>query len=55
VNIRAPLKNKEGADTLCRAFVTGGGRSGAAGVNSLPPDQIDLFYKKFDEVFDPKN
>ena len=54
VNIRAPLKNKTGADTLCRAFATGGGRAGAAGINSLPPDQISLFYTKFDEIFGPE-
>jgi len=51
VNIRAPLNNKKDADTLCRAFATGGGRAGAAGINSLPLDQVELFYRKFDEVF----
>lgn len=51
VNVRAPLMNKQGADTLCRAFVTGGGRGAAAGINSLPPEQLDLFFKTFEEVF----
>jgi len=55
VNIRAPLNNKKGADTLCRAFATGGGRAGAAGVNSMPPDQIHFFYRKFDEIFGREN
>ena len=55
VNIRAPLNNKKGADTLCRSFATGGGRAGAAGINSMPPDQIDFFYRKFDEVFGPED
>ena len=55
VNIRAPLNNKKGADTLCRAFATGGGRAGAAGVNSMPPDQLEFFYRKFDEIFGPEN
>jgi hypothetical protein len=51
VNVRAPLINKQGADTLCRGFVTGGGRAAAAGVNSLPPEQLDLFFKTFEKVF----
>jgi len=51
VNVRAPLINKYGADTLCRGFVTGGGRAAAAGVNSLPPEQLDLFFKTFEEIF----
>ena len=54
VNIRAPLDNMKGADTICRAFPTGGGRAGAAGINSLPAAQIELFYNKFDEVFGGK-
>ena len=51
VNVRAPLMNKQGADTLCRAFATGGGRAAAAGINSLPSAQLDLFFKTFEEVF----
>jgi len=51
VNIRAPLHNRQGADSLCRAFATGGGRAAAAGINALPGDQLDLFFTKFDEVF----
>jgi hypothetical protein len=46
--------NKQGADTLCRAFATGGGRAAAAGINSLPSAQLDLFFKTFDEVFGGK-
>ncbi|MFC1843402.1 acetyltransferase [Thermodesulfobacteriota bacterium] len=51
INVRAPLNNKHGADTLCRAFDTGGGRAGAAGINFLPPEQLDSFFKTFEEVF----
>jgi hypothetical protein len=51
VNVRAPLTNKLGADTLCRAFATGGGRAAAAGINSLPPEKLDLFFRTFEEVF----
>jgi hypothetical protein len=54
ISVRAPLNNKHGADTLCRAFVTGGGRAGAAGINSLPPEQLDIFFKTFDEIFKAK-
>lgn len=51
INVRAPLNNKHGADTLCRSFATGGGRAGAAGINSLPKEQLDNFFKVFEEVF----
>jgi len=54
VNIRAPLDNRQGADTLCRSFVTGGGRAAAAGINSLPRNQLEYFFKKFDEIFTTK-
>ena len=54
VNIRAPLNNKKGADILCRAFPTGGGRAAAAGINFLPPEQLELFFKTFEEVFGGK-
>lgn len=54
VNIRAPLNNKKGADILCRAFPTGGGRAAAAGINFLPPEQLELFFKTFEEVFGKK-
>jgi len=54
VNIRAPLNNKKGADILCRAFPTGGGRAAAAGINSLSPEQLELFFKTFEEVFGGK-
>ena len=36
VSVRAPLVARRHADTLCRQFPTGGGRAGAAGINSLP-------------------
>lgn len=51
INIRAPLHHKQGADSLCLSFTTGGGRAAAAGINALPQDQLDLFFTKFDEVF----
>ena len=51
ISVRAPKNRPSGADTLCRAFPTGGGRAGAAGINALPADQLDAFLSKFDEVF----
>ncbi len=51
VSVRAPLTNRQGADTLCRRFPSGGGRAGAAGVNRLPADQIETFLHSFEEVF----
>ncbi len=47
ISVRAPLANKRGADTLCRAFPTGGGRAGAAGVNALPHEMLDEFMRQF--------
>ncbi|MDF1613757.1 acetyltransferase [Desulfurivibrio dismutans] len=51
VSVRAPLARPRGADTLCRAFPTGGGRAGAAGINVLPPDQLGDFRRAFEAAF----
>lgn len=51
VSVRAPLATKKGADALCRAFPTGGGRTAAAGINALPNPMIEQFLKSFQEVF----
>lgn len=51
ISIRAPLNNPKDADTLCRKFPTGGGRSGAAGVNNLPPEMTDDFLTAFYTIF----
>ena len=47
VSVRAPLSNKTGADELCMAFPTGGGRKAAAGINDLPHDMLDNFITAF--------
>ena len=51
VSVRAPLARRAGADSLCRAFPTGGGRAAAAGINALPAGQVEDFCRKFFEVF----
>jgi single-stranded DNA-specific DHH superfamily exonuclease len=51
VSVRAPLENKQGADTLCRAFPSGGGRAAAAGINALPPDLLEDFLTKFEQTY----
>ncbi len=53
VSVRAPLARRTGADSLCRGFVTGGGRAAAAGINALPAVQVEDFCQKFFEVFSP--
>lgn len=53
ISIRAPLQNLQNADTLAKRFPTGGGRAGAAGVNSLPKDQLPQFFSAFEEIFKP--
>lgn len=51
VSVRAPLNNKAGADELCRAFPTGGGRKAAAGINELPEDQYSAFVNAFQAMY----
>lgn len=43
ISLRAPKNNPYGASTICSQFATGGGREGAAGINSLPQSEIDTF------------
>ena len=51
VSVRAPLSNKEHADTLCMKFPTGGGRKAAAGINELPESSLDEFIKTFKDTY----
>lgn len=51
VSVRAPKARPEGADTLCRAFPTGGGRKAAAGINHLSYSQLDGFIEKLSTAF----
>lgn len=47
VSVRAPVHCPEGADALCRHFAGGGGRSAAAGIDSLPEEELPRFLELF--------
>lgn len=51
ISVRAPLNDKRDAGKLCKRFPTGGGREAAAGINSLPEDQLDAFLAAFNETY----
>lgn len=51
VSVRAPLAAPSGADALCRQFVSGGGRAGAAGINHLPSSALSVFLAAFGQAF----
>ena len=53
VSVRAPLVTREGADSLCRQFATGGGRAAAAGINCLPGQELEAFLAAFASHFAP--
>jgi hypothetical protein len=50
-SVRAPLSVRRDADRLCRQFPTGGGRSGAAGINALAHRQLPDFLRAFEHIF----
>ncbi|MDF0535702.1 DHH family phosphoesterase [Shewanella sp. A32] len=43
ISLRAPINNRQGAGDICSQFATGGGRAAAAGINSLPAQQLRQF------------
>lgn len=51
VSVRAPRSNPVGADRLCLAFATGGGRQAAAGINRLPQQDLVRFADAFREAY----
>ena len=51
VSVRAPRTSPTGADALCRAFATGGGRAAAAGINHLPNDALPEFVRELSKAF----
>ena len=51
VSVRAPAVRPKGADVFCRKFPTGGGRSGAGGINLLPSEALKRFLAEFEAAF----
>lgn len=51
VSVRAPQRDPRGADHLCRAFPTGGGRAAAAGIDRLPKVQLPKFISAFAQTY----
>ena len=50
-SVRAPVERPRGADRLCMKFETGGGRAGAAGINTLPEAELARFVAEFERQF----
>jgi hypothetical protein len=51
VSLRVPRDAKLAADEFCRRFPTGGGRRTAAGINHLPPADVEHFASEFEQAF----
>jgi len=51
VSVRSGKPLLRSANGFCGQFPTGGGRRGAAGINSLPASGLDCFVKAFSEYF----
>jgi single-stranded DNA-specific DHH superfamily exonuclease len=51
VSVRAPLVAPTGADALCRAFASGGGRAAAAGISALPREALPEFVRALEHAF----
>jgi hypothetical protein len=51
VSLRVPRDAKLPADEFCRRFPTGGGRRTAAGINHLPPADVESFSSAFEAAF----
>jgi hypothetical protein len=51
VSVRAPRSRPRGADALCLAFATGGGRAAAAGIDALPSADVPRFLRALDLAF----
>jgi hypothetical protein len=51
VSLRVPRDAKLAADEFCRRFPTGGGRRTAAGINHLPPGDVEHFASEFEQAF----
>jgi hypothetical protein len=51
VSLRAPRDFPYSADALARGYPTGGGREGAAGIDHLPPGELDDFIARLDAMY----
>lgn len=51
VSLRVPADSSVAADEFCRQYKTGGGRRTAAGINDLPPPDLDRFTRDFEQRF----
>lgn len=51
VSIRAPLSQLQGADEIAGSFKTGGGRKGAAGINTLKEGEIPLLIDLMEQCY----
>ena len=50
IGVHSPLAKPYGAEKLCIKFA-GGGRAMAAGINDLPPEEVELFFEAFEKQF----
>jgi hypothetical protein len=50
-SVRAPHAQPVGADALCRAFASGGGRAGAGGIDVLSCADLPRFLHALDHAF----
>lgn len=51
VSLRAPLNRRTGADEVASQFPTGGGRKAAAGINDLPPQNLDTLITQMQKQY----
>ena len=52
VSVRVPAGMRVSADEFCRSFAGGGGRKEAAGIDHLPPADLEPFLRRFAGAFD---
>jgi hypothetical protein len=53
VSVRVPAGARTSAEAFCRQFPTGGGRSGAAGIDDVPNERLEEFLERFAATFGP--
>ncbi len=51
ISLRAPRTQQHSAADICSQFPTGGGRAGAAGVNELPKQQLNVFLQAVEACY----